>query len=189
MTLQQQITTLSLMIAGGYIIGFFFDGYRVLRGIIKLPKVLVFIIDISFGILSAVLIFSFLLWSNHGQLRAVIILLLIASIWLYYVTLSSVSQRFWSKLYRTIYQLLHIIGKVFNLIIIKPIVLLYRTIIIIFTFLLTLFAAVGLFIKKFATVIFGGLIKISKGTGTRMMKIKKKAGFSSLLKKIFKRRS
>lgn len=175
------------MFVSGFLIGFFFDGYRVLKGKMKLPSLLVFLIDLFFGIFSALLIFALLLWINHGQLRFTIIFAFLFSLWIYYRTTSQEMIRFWLIIYSFIYSLWKLIAKITHLIIIKPIIFLYKSILVLGSFIISSLYGIYRFFKKSLTPPAAKLYQTTKKQGRKIKtNIKKKAGFRSLLKKLFR---
>ncbi|GBF11392.1 spore cortex biosynthesis protein YabQ [Tepidibacillus sp. HK-1] len=170
MTLNEQFITTILMIGSGFFVGMIFDSYRELKKEIDLPQWIVFIFDVSFGVFSALFIFRLLLWSNDGQLRLSILLTFIIGLWFYYITISKIILKFWSKLYHLIKTIWVLVIHAINILVIKPVILIYKLFISILTFLFAMFIPILKFIQKFST------------------RVKQKAGFSSFLKKLFTRK-
>jgi len=167
-TLEQQFFSLVLMFLGSLSVGFVFDGYRVFKGKVNLAKFIVFIIDVVFGIISALWIFFLLFWSNNGQLRIIMLAAFFVGLVVYYLTLSRLIIKLWIIVDNLIASVFKVIVKTLNLLIIKPLVALYRLFTMLLGFILTLISALVLPFKVLKT------------------KLPKKEGFFSFLKK-FKR--
>jgi len=188
-TLQQQFQTLLFMLASGFIVGFFFDGYRVLKNKMNFYNWFVFIIDIFFGMFSALFIFGLLMWGNHGQLRLTIILAFLLGLWIYYKTVSKGAISLWLFIFSFIYSIWKFILKTNEILLIKPIFFLYKVILLIGGFLLSVILAFISFIKKIVTPPTTALFKKTKKRGSKLRsKIKWKAGIRSLLKKLLNRK-
>ncbi|MFV9511722.1 spore cortex biosynthesis protein YabQ [Tepidibacillus sp. LV47] len=190
MTLHQQFQTILSMLVSGFIIGFLFDGYRVLKGKMNFYSWLVFLIDVFFGIFSALLIFTLLLWLNCGQLRLMMILAFLLGLWIYYQTISQGVIRLWLVIYSLIYSLWKLIVKTVQILVVKPMIFLYKSVFVFAGFFISsLFAIYRLFTIFFKKVLLSPVAMVYKTTKNQGVKfktnIKKKAGFHSLLKKLF----
>lgn len=69
-TLSQQVQAFGLTVALGILMGFLFDFYRVLYWFIRPAKWLTQVADLLFWLVLAVVVFSILLLSNWGEVRA-----------------------------------------------------------------------------------------------------------------------
>ncbi len=56
-------------VAGGLIIGFVFDIFRILRKVVKTANFITYLEDILFWILAAIIIFALVFITNNGELR------------------------------------------------------------------------------------------------------------------------
>lgn len=168
------------MLIGSWVAGVIFDGYRVLKTKIALYKWFIFTIDVSFGVLTALFVFRLLLWSNHGQLRIAMLVAYFFGLWLYFLTMSNLFTKIWLFIYNVIYILWSAIAKTIQFLIIKPVVLLYQLIIFIFTFLITLIITILRFLHK---IFFSKTYLIGKSFLSTS-----KRGFSSLFKKLYKKK-
>lgn len=180
MTIEQQFTTIFLIIGSGFCIGILFDGFRVIKSKIKLSKWVVFFVDVNFGIFSALLIFIVLLWINYGQLRLIIFPIFFLGLWIYFLTTSKYFVKLWIIIFNILHQIWSFVLRVIQLLIIRPIIFLYKLVIIAITFLITALFAIGSISQK---ILITPIKMLYSKTST---KIHRKEGFSSLLKKIFK---
>lgn len=121
MTLIEQTVILILIVFYGFFIGIIFDGYRVIVGKNKVPVVVLYSLDILFGIITALCLFQLLLWINHGQIRIIMILIFIVSLLSYYLLISKPIIRKWLKIYNLFLGLLRYVAKISNMLLIKPI--------------------------------------------------------------------
>lgn len=82
LTLSMQLNLIVFSLLAGIITGVLFDFYRVIRGY-NVNKFLVVIEDILFWSLSAMIIFTFLLYTNYALLGAYVYILMIIGLILY----------------------------------------------------------------------------------------------------------
>lgn len=163
MNLEQQFTSLLIMILSSLCIGVFFDGFRVLKGKMYFPKIIVFLIDIGFGVFSALLVFYFLIWVNDGQLRGVMVLTFFIGLFIYYLTLSKSIVRIWGIFYSILSQLIKTIYKIIDFTILRPITSIYKLLVIILTFIISIIGFIGQFIKKLFLRIYKSIKRTTKG--------------------------
>ena len=72
----------------GVLTGVLFDFYRILRGV-KIPKFIIIIEDVLFWILSALIVFTFLLYTNFAFLGPYVYVFILLALLLYFKTISS----------------------------------------------------------------------------------------------------
>lgn len=114
MTLYTQIRILVFNMVTGLMIGLLFDIYRLIRGDIY-SKVVAALEDIIFWILSAFIVFSFMMYTNSAFMSIYVFLLIIFGIYIYMCLISKLSSkvikavvRFVLKLSRvTIYMMIY----------------------------------------------------------------------------------
>lgn len=92
LTLTMQFNLLMYSIIAGIITGFLFDIYRGIRGLNKI-KIITVIEDILFWILTALIIFTFLLYTNYAFLTFYVYIFIIISLLIY---LKAISKHFYS---------------------------------------------------------------------------------------------
>lgn len=185
MTIEQQILSIVLMLVSSFITGIIFDAYRVLKGKVFFPKWSTFIIDVCFGIVSAFFTFYLLLWTNNGQLRLIIVAAFLTGLWLYYLILSKYIVLSWTYVFKIIYNIWKALIKLFNILIFKPVIMLFQLILLIFSSFVTLITMVYRFMQNFI-ISFSKLIL--KTVKRKNRDKRKKEGFFHSLKKIFKRK-
>lgn len=144
MTLHVQFLTILLMFCSGLILGTLFDVFRVLSRELRLPKWMLPLVDILYWIVATILVFRLLIYSNEGQVRVFIYLGMLIGICFYYAFLSLWTVRLVMLLIRIIVTIYHIICKTVFFVFIKPLIGLYRLIVLFLSF----FLAVAIFLYK-----------------------------------------
>ena len=108
--LNMQINLVLYSLLGGLITGFLFDIYRGIRGISSI-KILTIIEDILFCILIALVVFTFLLYTNYAFLTPYVYILIIIALILYFRFVSKYVFSGEVVIARSIYRLVRIILK------------------------------------------------------------------------------
>lgn len=124
--------------------GAIFDVYRVLSSQLRVPRWMIPLLDIVYWILSTLLVFRGLYASNSGQVRIYVFIGLLAGGWLYYRLFSAIMVRIVLFCINLVKQFIRLSIRTFQWTVIKPIVLLYRLVVVIFGFLI----AVAVFLYK-----------------------------------------
>ncbi|HBJ1646645.1 TPA: spore cortex biosynthesis protein YabQ [Clostridium botulinum] len=88
LTLTMQFNLLMYSVIAGIITGFLFDIYRSIRGLNSI-KIITVIEDILFWILTALIIFTFLLYTNYAFLTPYVYIFIIISLLIYLKVISS----------------------------------------------------------------------------------------------------
>lgn len=82
LSLNVQIDMLVYSVLAGILIGILFDLYNIIRGF-KIPKIIVIIEDILFWILTAIIVFTFLLYTNYAFLGPYVYIFMILTLIFY----------------------------------------------------------------------------------------------------------
>lgn len=82
-----QLNILIYSILSGILVGILFDLYNIIRGK-KIPKIIIVVEDILFWILTAIIIFTFLLYNNYAFLGPYVYIFMIITI-IFYLKLIS----------------------------------------------------------------------------------------------------
>jgi len=143
-SLQVQSLTLLLMVASGGALGILFDTYRVVSGQLRLHRLFISMFDVLYWLAATLLVFRVLYYSNMGDVRLFIFLGLLLGISAYFALLSP-----WTiKAVKAIIHAITVVSgwcvQLFQLFIIKPLLLLYKCFMILLGFL----AAVSIFLYK-----------------------------------------
>lgn len=133
-----------MMFLSGVAICAIFDVFRVLSGKLKLPRWTIPLVDIVYWIVATILVFRLLLYSNEGQVRVFIFLGLGIGVCFYFALLSNLVIHLTLLIIRIIIALYRFLAKTVEIVLIKPIIGLYRLTVIILGFLL----AVAIFLYR-----------------------------------------
>ncbi|NQX70538.1 spore cortex biosynthesis protein YabQ [Paenibacillus alba] len=144
MTLHVQFQTIFMMFLSGVAICAIFDVFRVLSGKLKLPRWTIPLVDIVYWIVATILVFRLLLYSNEGQVRVFIFLGLGIGVCFYFALLSNLVIHLTLLIIRIIIAIYRFLAKTVEIVLIKPIIGLYRLTVIILGFLL----AVAIFLYR-----------------------------------------
>jgi spore cortex biosynthesis protein YabQ len=156
MTLETQFWTLFLMICGGVVMGTIYDLFRLLHEQLKLPRWTIIPMDFIYWIVATILIFQMLYSSNQGQLRMYVFVGMVIGVLIYYFLLSKWVTKIFLFLFAIVRETYRIIIKIFDIFLVKPAILLYKLLVIIFRFL-QLFA---IFLYKIMVQLFYPLWKV-----------------------------
>ncbi|TXK78247.1 spore cortex biosynthesis protein YabQ [Paenibacillus sp. N3.4] len=144
MTLNVQFQTIFMMFVSGIALGVLFDVFRVLSGKLRLPRWSIPLVDVIYWIVATILVFQLLIYSNEGQVRIFVFLGLGIGICFYFAFLSLWVIRLTLLLIRLIVAIYRFFAKTVEIVLIKPIIGLYRLTVIILGILL----AVAIFLYK-----------------------------------------
>lgn len=138
MTLQIQFLTLAMMLGSGILLGTVYDACRVAAADFRLPRWTFPLIDATYWAAATVFVFQLLRYSNGAEVRLFVFLGLAAGAIAYYALLSKLVMKvihqciaFLKRLFRFAVWLVH-------LLIVKPLMLLYRVLLTIFGMLAAL---------------------------------------------------
>ena len=115
-----QFNIILYALLAGILTGLMFDLYRIIRGS-KVPKFIVVIEDILFWVLSAMIVFAFLLYTNYAFLGAYVYVFMIISLALYMKFISNSCLKLELKI-------VSVLGKIFR-VIFKNVIYPYKIII------------------------------------------------------------
>jgi spore cortex biosynthesis protein YabQ len=82
-SLAMQWKILLFSILAGILTGFLFDIYRIFRGFENIPKIIIIIEDILFWILTAVIVFVFMLFTDYAYISSYVYVAIGVGIYLY----------------------------------------------------------------------------------------------------------
>lgn len=133
-----------MMCAGGLSLGGLFDVYRVLSGQLKAPAWLKAVLDLAYWFIGTLIVFKLLYESNWGEVRPFIFLGLGIGIIIYFLLFSRTVIRVIKFTIRVVVATARIVRSMFMLLVVKPLIGLYRLTVIILGFLL----ATAIFLYK-----------------------------------------
>lgn len=134
MTLDMQWMTMAVMLLSGLGMGTVFDGYRVVSQELKFPRWWLPVLDVIYWMAAALVVFRVLYASNNGEVRAYVFIGLAIGIILYYLLLSKAVIVTVKWLIRAVLAIISFVLKCLDIIIVKPLVLLYKLLKIILGF-------------------------------------------------------
>ena len=110
LTITEQFNMIFFSLITGIIIGMLFDVYRIGRGVCKF-KIIVIIQDILFWIFAAIVIFTFLLYTNYAFLSAYVYSAIIFSTFFYVVFISNEFYNVEKKIVKLLCKIFRIVNK------------------------------------------------------------------------------
>ncbi|NLL31424.1 MAG: spore cortex biosynthesis protein YabQ [Clostridiales bacterium] len=110
LTLEVQFQTVLYSILSGILIGVLFDLYSMVRGI-RVPKIIIIIEDILFWVLTALTVFTFLLYKNYAFLGPYVYVFMILTLIIYLKIISSKVRKLESYLLEKVSWLFRIVFK------------------------------------------------------------------------------
>ncbi len=144
MSLETQVMTMLMMFVCGSALGIVMDVYRITARELRLSRMLTPLLDAAFWIAATWAVFRMLIGSNEGELRFYVFLALLIGLWFYYKTASTWVQSLVVKIMDAGKWLVNRLIRVFHLLVIRPIIGLYRLLVIFLGFL----AALSIFFYK-----------------------------------------
>lgn len=134
MTLTAQWLTVVMMLLSGLGMGAVFDGYRVVSHELRFPRWWLPVLDIVYWMAAAVVVFRVLYASNNGEVRAYVFLGLAIGVILYYWLISRTVILLSKWLIGAVRSLIAFLIKLVDFLLIKPILALYRLVIVLLGF-------------------------------------------------------
>lgn len=135
MSLSVQWLTMATMLLSGIGMGIVFDGYRVVSDELKISRLWIPVLDLLYWIAATIVVFQVLSSSNEGEVRVYVFLGLLIGICLYYWLFSKITMKLTHILIGTVRAIIHFVIRAFMLLVIKPLLLLYRISRVILAFL------------------------------------------------------
>ena len=107
--IDSQIKIFAIFILDGLLIGLLFDFFRIVRKAIKTSNLITYIQDITFWILTGILIIYTIFVYNDGQIRLYMFLAILIGVIIYFITISkkifNISLKF-IELFKKLFKLL-----------------------------------------------------------------------------------
>ncbi|SFT28495.1 spore cortex biosynthesis protein YabQ [Paenibacillus sp. BC26] len=135
MSLTVQWWTMITMLLSGIGMGVVFDGYRVVSDELRISRLWIPIFDLLYWIAATLVVFQVLSASNEGEVRAYVFIGLLLGIGCYYWLFSKITMQLVHVLIRTVRAVIKFVIRAFDLLIIRPLLLLYRIGKLLFAFL------------------------------------------------------
>lgn len=105
-----QFSIILYALLAGILTGLMFDLYRIIRGS-KVPKIIIVVEDTLFWVLSAMVIFTFLLYTNYAFLGVYVYVFMLISLGLYMKFISNKCIRFELEVVNGVSKMLRVIFK------------------------------------------------------------------------------
>lgn len=144
MTLPVQFLSLGMMFGCGGALGIVFDIYRVLTGQLRIARWLIPFLDLLYWTAGTIAVFTALDYSNHGQVRVFVFIGLLAGITFHFAFTSRATVRLVLLSIRFARMLARFVMRMIDIVIVTPILALYKLFTIFAGFLL----AVAIFLYK-----------------------------------------
>ncbi len=122
------------MLLSGIGMGTVFDGYRVVSSELKFPRWWLPVLDIVYWMAAAIAVFRVLYASNYGEVRAYVFIGLAVGVLLYYFLLSKSIMALVKWSIGAVRKLVAFTMKCLHILVVKPILLLYRLLVVTFGF-------------------------------------------------------
>ncbi|MDQ8737477.1 spore cortex biosynthesis protein YabQ [Paenibacillus sp. LHD-38] len=134
MTLGMQWLTMAVMLLSGLGMGTVFDGYRVVTNELKFPRWWIPVLDVIYWMAAALVVFRVLYASNNGEVRAYVFIGLAIGIVIYYFLFSRMVIATVKWLIGAVRKLITFILKCLEILIVKPLLLIYKMVLVILAF-------------------------------------------------------
>lgn len=89
LSIDVQFDIVMYSILSGVLIGIMFDLYNIIRGV-KIPKIIIILEDILFWVLTAIIVFTFLLYTNYAFLGPYVYIFMIITLMIYLKLISPI---------------------------------------------------------------------------------------------------
>lgn len=126
MSLDVQFLTLFMMVVSGIGMGAAFDGYRVVSNELRIGRLWVPVLDLLYWTAATLIVFRVLIASNEGELRMFVFIGLFIGIAFHFWLLSSTVIRIVQWLVGAVRWFIGTLIRLFNMLIVRPIIGLYR---------------------------------------------------------------
>lgn len=139
-------------VIGGMLIAFIYDAFRIKRKAVRTRSIIIYIEDLLYWIIVAVVMFFILFYSNEGEIRGYIFIGAVLGVILYILLLSKIIIGSAMFVIKIIYKILSTVWKILT----YPFKLIYR-----------ILSVPGRFIWKYIRKIFSGVKRTSKSKVSR----------------------
>lgn len=135
MLLTSQAETFLITVISGMVLACLFDGYRVLRGVLRPRWLITWIGDLAYWLLATIMVFLGLLAGNWGEVRLYVFIGLLSGVGVYYQFFSRYTIRFYVYLLRLVAAAVRLLKLVLGIILVKPLVLISACLVRPFTYM------------------------------------------------------
>jgi spore cortex biosynthesis protein YabQ len=155
-SLEAQYLTMVAMTVSGAVMGAIYDMYRTVLKEWRLIKVFGPLFDLVFWILSIVIVFSSLLWANHGDMRIYVFVILCIGYLIYKLTLQRIIVASTMTIIQIIQFTVRSLYRMIILLIVRPIVGIYHMLLLV----LRLISRIGFVLEQVILWPFQILLKL-----------------------------
>jgi len=148
---------MAAMMCSGAALGMLYDAYRVVFREFRFPRWLVPPLDVMYWAVGTILVFRILYASNGGELRLFVFLALGIGVCFYFGVLSDAFVRAFRVALTALKRLVRFLVRLFVVLVVRPVVALYRAALVFFGFL----AALSIFLGKLVLQLLYPLWKIA----------------------------
>lgn len=135
MNLEMQWMTLLWMLISGSVLGVVFDSVRVVEGRYRFPRWSIHTLDLLYWVWAALFVFRTLYRTNEGELRLYVFLGLFLGVWIYFLWLSRITERFVVTLLKVTEKVYLTSIRIFHILVIKPLLFFWKCAKLLFGFL------------------------------------------------------
>lgn len=128
MNLEVQGLTLLYMLLAGGMLGIVFDSYRIISGHLHFPRWSIHGFDLVYWVGAALFVFRMLYHSNQGELRFYVFLGLFLGVWIYFLFLSVITERFVVMLMKIVNRIYAALVRIFQIFIVGPLRLAWKAV-------------------------------------------------------------
>ncbi len=135
---------MAAMLLSGIGMGVVFDGYRVVSDELRINRWWIPVFDLLYWIAATIVVFHVLSANNEGEVRLYVFIGLLCGIGLYYWVFSKIVVKLVHIAIETVRALIRFSIRAFRLLVVQPLMLVFRLLKVIFAF----FIALTLFLSK-----------------------------------------
>lgn len=155
-----------MMFSSGWALGVLFDVYRVVSRTLHLSRWIMAVLDLVYWIAATLFVFKILYYSNQGEVRFFVFLGLLLGTVFYFYFISSYTVIAVKLVLKLLENLYDIVVRCIELLIVRPILLLYK----LFIILLGILTAIAMFLFKIMVQLFYPLWFVTRGLGQWLSK-------------------
>jgi len=142
-SLDIQILTMGFMFVSGIALGVMYDIFRIGFKLMQLARWVMPLIDLVYWIVATLFVFRVLYYSNLGQVRVFVFIALLIGLSFYFALLSGWVIRLLLFIIRLTKEVIRFLKRIFHIFVVKPVIFLYRGLVILFGFIAVLSVYLG----------------------------------------------
>ncbi|MNJ40772.1 Spore protein YabQ [compost metagenome] len=152
MNLHMQWMTLLWMVFSGALMGVIYDSYRIVSGQLQLARIVNHTLDVIYWVAAALFVFQNLYHSNYGELRFYVFLGLFIGVWIYFLFLSFITERFVVTLMKVTSYIYKLIVKMISVVIVAPVLGIFKVLKLLLLWLWVVVVQIGKIVCKIVFV-------------------------------------